>query len=338
MSIQNNKKLKIIKVPQNNISVRKTEHSDFLREKIRFDDVLIELIPNLDNFEFLSGKEGRAYFIDDDYVVKKLKIGAENLDNFNRYCKEIKDFADSGLAVPKIYTWMTIENGDNYHDAFIFQQRIKGQRLFESDIVNIYDKCKDICTKDEFLKAVKHQNENRELFGLIVKKYMEGFLQSNKKILELSDKAIEHFIKSDFEMAVKARYGYTDMHSENIILSDKAITIIDNYFDKRQLGHNVDELKISVLKDMMLIFCYNEMSKKYLDFDCGLMPEFKRINEENLEVCSQAMRRMIKKTNQLYRPLMTSPVDYFGCEKFVKSVLNKKYVGKVCKEIQRDFW
>ena len=314
------------------------ERSDVLRATNKFKSVLSELIPNLDNFEFLSGKEGRAYFIDDDYVVKKLKIGAEKLENFDQYCKEIKDFGDSGLAVPKIYTWATIENENNMYDAYIFQQRIKGHRLFESDISNIYENCKHICSREEFLNAVKNQEANRDLFGLIIKEYMEGFLRSNKQILSLSDESIAHFIRSDFEMAVNARYGYTDMHSENVILSDNAITIIDNYFDKCDKGLNVDDLKLSVLKDMMLMFCYNEMSKKYLDFDCGLMPEFKRINQENLETCAEAMKRMIKMTNKIYRPLFKFPADYFACERFVKTVLNKKYVRKVCKEIQRDFW
>lgn len=335
---KNGKNLKVIEVPLQNISVRKAEYPDFLRAKVKFDYVLSQLIPILDTFEFLSGKEGRAYFVDDDYVVKKVKMPTVSLENFNNYCKEIKNFGDSGLAVPKIYTWQSIENGEDMCDTYILQERIKGQRLFESDIMNIFDRCKHFCTKEEFLEAIKNKNQNRELFGMILKTYLEGFLKSNKKLLEISDKSIEHFIMSDFQMTLKSKYGYTDIHSENVILSDKAVTIIDNFFEKNTTPKDNESVRVRVLKDVMLMFCYNEMAKKYLDFDCGLLPEFKRISEENLEICAQAMKRMIKKTNQIYDPQIKNPVDYFACEKYLKGVLNNKLAKKVSKEIQRDFW
>ncbi|MBQ8211666.1 MAG: hypothetical protein IJZ27_03950, partial [Treponema sp.] len=48
------------------------------------------IIPNLDQFNFLCGTEGKVYFIDDDFVVKTYFETFNNLMVFNEYCNEIK--------------------------------------------------------------------------------------------------------------------------------------------------------------------------------------------------------------------------------------------------------
>ena len=36
-----------------------------------YDRLLVDLLPNLEHYSYLSGSEGRVFFVSDDYVVKE---------------------------------------------------------------------------------------------------------------------------------------------------------------------------------------------------------------------------------------------------------------------------
>ena len=77
--------------------------------------LLYDVIPHLKKFSSCCGSEGRAYFLNDDLVVKEY-LSANSWDLFdsvfNHYCAEMSNFSKMGLSVPKIYSYTKIPNMD----------------------------------------------------------------------------------------------------------------------------------------------------------------------------------------------------------------------------------
>lgn len=306
-----------------------------------YDEILFDSISKLDKCSYLCGGEGRVYFLDDDFVIKKIELDdvpdEDMVFGFNAFCEEIQSFGETGLCVPKVYTWHIIQDGEKV-DCYILQERVHGRRLFESDIENIYSRCADFCTREEFLSAIKNKEENRELFGKIVYRFIEGFIETNRMLLDVDDEEIRNFIKTDFRLVYKSIYGKPDVHGENIIFDGSKLTLIDNFFDTLPNTHNYERAKITTLKQILLIFYYNELVKEYAGFNCSLKPEFKKMKEENFALCYQAMSRFLKITQQMYNPIVKNYGDFEDVLHFINKPLNRKYASKLSSQVERDLW
>lgn len=308
-----------------------------------YDEILLDSIKHLDKYSYLCGCEGKVYFVDDKFVIKKIEFNDNNyeedmIEAYNNFCEEIQSFGDAGLSVPKIYSWHVVDVGNNDFEFYILQERVQGRRLFESDIENIYSRCSHFCSKEDFLKAIKNKEENRELFGKIVYEYILSFIETNKKLLQMDDEVVEQFIKTDFKMSHESLFGYPDMHGENILIADNHLTIVDNFFHGLPETRKVEEARISVLKQMLLIFYYNEAVKRYSSFDCSLKGEFKKLKQQNFELCYLAMQRFVRKTNETIMPVVKHHGDMDDIEASARKALNAKYARKLCSIVERDFW
>ena len=312
-----------------------------MKNQLNFDanDYLKRIIPHLDEFSFLCGTEGKVHFVSDDFVVKTYFEPFNKLSVFNAFCNEIKGFADKGFAVPKIYSWATVPcDGNNEFKAFILEGRIKGKTLFDLDVTRLYGACKKFCSTEEFDFAVKSKKNNPELLGLILREHILDFLNTNKALNSLPESEIERFVSSCYNLGKGARFSWPDVQAGNVMFDKEKLIIIDNAY----LGHNVGEysdeqVKATLLRDMFLLFYYNENVNWTPKFKCGVSEELKRLKKENEDECFLAMRRFVRKANEMYRPVLKSSYDYDACKNVAYEVFEKKKADEICSEVQKDF-
>ena len=306
-------------------------------QQILQNEYLRALIPNLDRYSFLCGTEGKVYFVDDDFVVKTYFEPLKNADVFQAYFNEIKSFWDSGLAVPKIYSWDMIPCEDGKFRAFILEERIKGKPLFDLDVTRLYEVCKKFCSTKEFDAAVENRKNNPELLGLILREHILDFLNTNKALNQLPETEVEKFVSTAYNLGKGARFSWPDIQAGNVMFDKEKLTVIDNAY----LGHNVGEysddyVKTHVLRDMFLLFYYNENVNWTPKFKCGVTNELKRLKAENEDECFLAMRRFVKKANEMYQPVIKNAYDYDACKNVAYEIFEKKKADEICGEIQKE--
>lgn len=297
-----------------------------------YKNYLISLIPKLNQYKFASGSEGTVYFVDDNFVVKQYFAPVDRII-FNKYCKEVYSFVSQGLALPKIYAW-TQRNGTSY----ILEERVKGQMLFDSNTNRIYERCKHFCTKDEFYNEVYFPKDNSELLAEIKKEYLRNYLETNINLGLMPEDNLENFIKSNYEISKKCRCSCPDIQTSNVMFDDKKLTIIDLALIEDIEGFFYNNLAENMLmRDFISLFQINNYAKEHAKYVCKNSNELKSLADENRQACFEAMRRMVKKTNSMYLPVMTNSFDYSVCESISKSVLGEKLAKEICDEIQREF-
>ena len=325
-----------------------------MERKFNFDanEYLKQKIKSLDKFSYLCGTEGRAYFVDDSFVVKTYLEPFDDYFLFNEYCKELRSFGEKGYAVPKFYAWQCAPcKGGNTFMVYILQERIKGKALFDLDEKWIYESCKKFCTKKDFDYALAEQNNNPELLGLIIREHILEFLSINKALNLFSESNLENFISSDYGMRVESRFSSPDVQSANVIFDGSKLTIVDNAFlgydrnDVEYIGMDAlfgyesksEKAKIDLLKDMFMLFYYNENINWLPKFRCGSLEEIKKLKNENQEACFYAMRRFVKKVNEMYSPIISDVYDYEVCRMVAKDIFKKEMADEICAEIQKSF-
>ena len=107
---------------------------------IDYHGMLLGLIPKRKQFKSLAGSEGVAYLISPKYVLKEYTKSDDwkIFDKFfDAYCSEIQAFANSGVNIAKIYSWVKVPNigyytsGDkNNYSYFILEERVPGRELY----------------------------------------------------------------------------------------------------------------------------------------------------------------------------------------------------------------
>ena len=147
-----------------------------------YDKLLLSFISKLDSFNYAQGSEGRVYFVDDKFIVKKFFMDRENLEMLELFCREIKGFADAGYNVPNVYSWTGIPRQNGRFDCYILEERVQGEKLFDISFDSIYSFCKDLCSTQEFHDALFTMN-NPELYGVIVREYIKKFISINNNLL-----------------------------------------------------------------------------------------------------------------------------------------------------------
>ena len=112
--------------------------------------------------------------------------------------------------------------------------------------------------------------------------------------------------------------------------------IIDNAYLGRDKGEEKPEsVKATLLRDMFLLFYYNESVNWMPRLRCATSDELKRLKKENMDACFLAMRRFVRKANEMYSPVLTNPYDYDACKMVAYEVFEKGMADEICKEVQR---
>ena len=310
-----------------------------IKKDIVYKDYLSKVIPVLNGYSFLSGTEGSVFFVDNDFVVKTYHEPIVDVKFFNSFFKEIQSFGDAGYAVPKVYSYaLKPSKGGSGFSAYVLQERIKGKKLFDLDILNIYECCKKFCSLDEFNMVVEDGENNPELLGMIIREFILGFLNTNKNLLDFSETELEKFISTDFYLSSNSRFSIPDVQAGNVIFDGKKLTIIDNGYLGYDGGLDSENMaKKSVMRDMILLFYYNEIVNKMPKYKCMCSDEINRLKSENIDASFLAMRRFVRKANEMYSPVIDNAFDYEACESVANEVFDEKKAKEICSEIQRDF-
>lgn len=288
----------------------------FSRDDLR----LYEYISKIETYPFKSGGEGYAYFVDENYVVKKYfkKVDAEFDLVFDDYCKEMQDFANRGMNVPKIYAWTKIpnfsrRNGSNYmYDYYILQERIHGRQLFYGFLEDVYPLCEKLCSKQEFDSAVENPNLNRELFTQIFHAYVNDFVYINEYLCSVPEYQIDELLYSVYTMCLDGKYSIPDIFPANILFNAKKINAVDNHLDSRD-GQKLSKVYTDtvVTSGLVWLFFYNNFvtgqNTDIAENDVELKSYLKTNRQAVIKPCKEAMIRMIKRLNSVcMKPKITN--------------------------------
>ena len=307
-----------------------------------YDELLLNLIPNLEGFESKSGVEGTAYFVDDNFVVKKIQSSVktgerdELWQNFGLFCDEIKNYADLGYAVPKIYSWVGIPAHTAQMDSFVFyvlEERIPGEILFEQRLHKIQSRCLDICSESDFELAM--MEKQGALYNEIVERYLKLFIEWNERLETLSACELEKFIMSEYKMATSQRYSFVDVHPENVLYDKGKLTIVDNAFNIEPEPMSTKGAKQMLLEDMINLFRDNIsvtdiVSRKVFEQNSRIQDLYKT----NQRVAGEAMHKFIKKANFLVSPSFYQKFAFNDVCYYLKKMLADEKAEQIIQDLQ----
>lgn len=213
-----------------------------IQQSNQYDAILLGLLSKLDKYPSRSGGDGIAYMIDDKFVVKKIMC-SEFPQSFERvfecYVDEMNDFAFAGLNVPKLYSWIKIENEKrrffpspylmNY-DYYILEERLPGRELYLSDNFHLlYDCFRSLCSESEYNNVIAFPQTHEVLLKEMIKIYVEDFILINSRLEAMSDNELENLVVGIYKMYDEGKFNEPDVYRRNIMISESdKLGVIDN--------------------------------------------------------------------------------------------------------------
>ena len=233
-----------------------TKFKNIDEEKVYYETMLESFLSDLNEYSYLSGSEGRVFFVSDEFVVKEYYFhNYIDDETFESYCEEIKSFAEQGLSVPKIYAWTKFKQ--EYHITprfYILEERVKGKHLF-NEIADLYPRLKDRMTPEEFHKGIYDSQNNKELYSKILIEYLNSINDNLSEIANMTDENIEKFVTSLYELYTTCNYSYPDLYEENILFDGKKFIFIDQHMRTSLVSsENEEDAKTNIIIDFFIIF------------------------------------------------------------------------------------
>lgn len=298
-----------------------------------YDSYLTTMIPMLKTFERKKGTEGTAFFVDDKLIIKRYKnLEPEFLSRFPDYCREIAEFAEQGLSVPRIYAYRTVhnKNGDVY--SYILEERVSGKEIYEYDYLDLsYDLFKNMCSENEFELALREQNN---LYYEILNKYFNYFIEANEKITSISDDEIEKFVESVYKMVYSAKQSSADIQVGNVFNDGKKLTIIDNYFVQNEYYRKPNRSKIKTMNDVILLFDPNADLTRIIKHELkDKQDSFIRLNNINRKICSESLKRFAKKVKLVIGDVKLDKSSVKFLLGDLDKILDKNSLSEVCHDL-----
>jgi len=270
---------------------------------------LIDAIPNLKFARSYSGGEGRAYFLDDNLIVKEY-LKADDWDGFDKtfdaYCLQMKTFADKGFSVPKIYAWARIPNMNHYlkgeknkHRYFILEEYVKGRELYFGYLADAYEVAKDLCSRNEFNESIKNGEDS--LFTEIIKRYFEDYITMNECIESMSESELAKFLTDSYNMYFGGRVLYPDLFPHNILVDGDSVKMIDPHINTDSRERDFRYIESDYVTDVVNLFLYNTFVNKprkslsgYKHFNFS---QFQNLIDKNKRVSKEALVRVLTLMN-----------------------------------------
>ena len=323
------------------------------------DYVLFDIIKNLDKYAFHEGNEGRAYFIDEKYIVKEyrrsISVDAPIFDGlFDEYCQELNRFAEMGYSVPKIYSWLKVPNIERKKDLYsgedlpyryyVLQERVPGRWMYYDidEFKEIYALCNDICSHDDLLRIMADSSYGETSLRVeILRKYISDFVMMNEMIESMPSDEFEKFIVSVYNMKRNGQYSHPDMYRKNVLVDESNISLIDNRIQspKDFWLQQVDSVE-DILNELILLF---ELNKSLTDNQVmneeAIMQhaELRSMLAKNKKLCVAVMQKIASVfNNQIQMDPIRYPSSYWILEKNSRKILEED-ADKFLKMIPTDF-
>lgn len=316
-------------------------------------EFLISLIPTLKTITNVkAGWEGKVFFVDKNFVVKKYSSGylqymkskIYEYSPFEIYFHQMQDFWERGFSVNKFYTYAIIQDGDNA-GLYVLQERVKGKSLFEESCLSeMFGKLPFECTKEEFNFALRHKNN--ELYYAIVEAYLKSIYDTNIELYNLPEEVIARFIQSDFDMRNEARHAVPDVQASNVILGDNNLTHIDPYLlyteAEKCNKEMIDNNKVKLMRDITTMFKDNFKAYLMIYLNNGFGPinnKIKKFEKENKAITAKAIGKYFDITNQLYAPKFAcdSESNFKECSNNISPIVDSEDKKILLDKLEREF-
>ncbi len=228
-----------------------------MKSQAFYDKMLLDAIPNITRLDSLSGGEGTAYFFG-DYVIKEYDENINKDLEFKRlfplYCKELKKFSDMGFNVPKIYSWVVLDNPD-LPMFYILEERIKDRPLFAPSLPYFYSIFKEKASQDHYDRIILNRVLYFKEFQSLIEDYLKDIIAMNEFLASMPENNLAKFLTDAYIMSTDAQYSIADLNSRNVFVntSKNKISLIDNYFmDNSESTLPDRENRISVFTTSLL--------------------------------------------------------------------------------------
>ena len=313
-----------------------------MERKIDYYAMLLDLIPKRKQFKSYAGSEGVAYFVSNKYVLKEYK----RIDNwaefdrfFDAYCTEVQRFAQSGVNVSKIYSWVKIPNighytkGDkNANDYFILEERVPGRELYLGYLEDAYEIMRDLCSEKEYQTAITNAGKE-SLYREILRRYLTDYVQMNEYLESLSDADFEKFLSDAYVMYKTAKVSYPDLFPHNILVDgSKPPKMIDMHIktdDKALNPNNADSHFIRDMSGLFMYNCFPNRPEQYMVntvFDYG---EFSDESKKNIALTKQIIARFYAKLGFVCERPVVSRSDFEVLDDSLLLMLDEKTVKEL---------
>lgn len=285
-----------------------------------YDHLLYNIIQNLDKYAFHQGTEGKAYFIDDKFVVKeyvpKIRKDVNFFDDvFDSYCSELKQFAEDGYAIPKFYSWLKVPNankfslGEKAFSYYILQEKMPGRWMYNDidEINDVYELCKHLCSYDDYLALMADPFKgNPKLRREILKTYISDYIKMNQMIESLPAGELEKFVMSAYEMHMNGKFSFPDLYIKNVLIDQSRISLIDNRVKMNsRKDHSLEEFILNMLD----LLEFNEsVTNNRLNNQKTMFwhPEINKMIKKNSKLSIALAQKIM---NILFKQLQAEPIN-----------------------------
>ena len=308
-----------------------------------YDSFLIEVIKNLDNFPSKKGGEGAAYFIDDRFVVKEyIKqnpcIKEEIFDEmFPYYFQEMKEFAEKGCSVPKLYSWVKIPNPNRLMERkaahempfkyYVLQERVQGRNLYyDIDVIDeSYVLFKNLCAFEDFSHMSDNLNFGDDALRVeILKTYIKDYIMVNEMLESMPENEMEKFILSGHEMFLNGKYSVPDIYRGNVIIDSSKLSIIDNRMLEPWRGSLPwDNCNETLFNDILMLLYLNTSARDCIftrRSDFGSSEELVKLQKQNQKICAEVFKKIIEifKSRLHMKPLEQNSIKKMYIKRILK--------------------
>ena len=318
-------------------------------------EMLLNVIPYLGTYKRMSGGEGVAYFIDENFVVKEY-LESDNWGVFDRvfelYCKEMKTYAEMGFNVPKIYAWMKLPNMKHYSHGeanknryYILEERVKGRNLYYGFLEEFYPECLSKFDKPIFLDIVQNPNDYPYEYDEIVKMYLKDYIEMNEFLESMPEDELASLIVSAYQMHMTGKHLEPDLYPCNVFVDRNDFTIIDPhiYTSADERTKTEEAMKNQFVRNLMNLFLYNDNVRDLenavtYNVNAENKRDYSYYKRKNKKIAKAVIEKVVKIMNKYCdSPVVTDPRTYMFAFTTIKSFLGMKDASEAMAEIKTTF-
>lgn len=153
----------------------------------------------------------------------------------------------------------------------------------------------------------------------------------------MSDSEIENFIKTDYIMTLGQTYAFTDINSGNVLISENKLSLIDPSLPEWVARYQKMATGERVFFDILYLYLVNKdvfhcanRARNFSDLKYQIMGA----KEEILALSEKNILRLIKKLNEMYKPVVTNKLLKSQIEDYAKNAVGLNRMKSVLKEIE----
>lgn len=314
-----------------------------------YDETLDRLIPFLNQYPCKFGKEGCAYFIGDEYVVKVIENSPrqEQLEAlFDCYVKEQQKFVEAGCLSPTIYSYKKVRsiNKDGLLNTnfYILEDKFKGNDIFTKSPTNFIENFKRAYSTNPQSQV---SAEDKEIMLKGMETFISGFIVQNAFLMGLSDDKFDKLISSVYTMFKDGKYSVPDIHEGNLLVNEKGFNVIDNFMlDRQSTAKYLNSMKSETFLTSRMLNVFNENKKIndiFRDSDIianNHLDKLYSLQQENMVYTEAVMKKMMSSIKKCIAQNEQLDLNLFI------SILRKRlehYIGReradvLSREIERE--